>query len=862
MNGDAAAHGSRDPVRYRRLLDLLGEALDQPAGARTDWLNAMSGDDAGFREDLVRLLAHRDDSDMRDVRGQIDGGAAAMAAGFAEDLPDDVPEARVAGQRIGGWILERPLGSGGMGMVWLAKKAGDAALPPVAIKLATTTRNARAAAERLQREGAILAALNHPNIARLIEVGVTDDGAPFLALEYIAGVTLPKYCDDRKLALDARLKLFVKVLDAVAYAHSTLVLHRDLKPGNVLVTEGGEVKLLDFGIAKLMDDGGTANVTQLTRLAGRAMTPDYASPEQIAGVPLTVASDVYSLGVMLFELLTGERPYRLKRGSVAELEEAILTADTSRPSTAVREEFAARNRDTLPRLRKKLAGDLDTIVLKALKKAPAERYPTAAALREDVMRFLDGRPVLATPDSFAYRARKFVGRNRLAVGAAAAILLALLAGLAVALWQAAEAREQARVAAAERARAEQRFNDVRAIANSLIFEVHDAIQYVPGATDARTLLTWKAVEFLDKVAAQNSADPAVAHELAAGYRKIAEAQNYALAANLGDAAGAKKNYEKAMALLEPLANAANATANDRAALALTALSFSVSLKEQGELPRALALTRQALEIRRQLVAADRKNADLRRDLATAESYMANALSESGDLVGALAANEVSLAIFRELVEEDAKSARNRWGEISSYANTGNNLIDLKRDEDARPRLLRAIELAKALSIDKPDHYSILTGFGFYYQLQGEIDLRAGQRDAAARGFEQALSYRRGLVARDKKDTEAAFNLQWSEAMMGFVKMQRGDAAGGRAMIEQAIAGMKELIKQRSESRRPQAALVRLLVVRGRGERAVGNERVACASFTEAAALLSALREKHPALHSVTSIEVPGCGKDG
>jgi eukaryotic-like serine/threonine-protein kinase len=847
-----------DPIRYRRLLDLLGDALDQPTGARTDWVAALSGEDANFRDDLTRLLAHRDDSDMR---GQIDGGAVAMAAGFVGVTDDEVAEPLAVGQRIGGWILERPLGAGGMGMVWLAKKAGDAALPPVAIKLAASTINVRAAAERLQREGAILAALNHPNIARLIEVGVTDEGAPFLALEYIAGVTLPKYCDDHKLSLDARLKLFVKVLDAVAYAHATLVLHRDLKPGNVLVTEGGEVKLLDFGIAKLMDDGGTANATQLTRLAGRAMTPDYASPEQIAGIPLTVASDVYSLGVMLFELLTGERPYRLKRGSAAELEEAILTADTGRPSAAVKDEFAARNQDSLSRLRRKLAGDLDTIVLKALKKAPAERYPTAAALREDVKRFLDGRPVLATPDSFAYRARKFIARNRLAVGAASAILLALVAGLAIALWQAAEAREQARVAAAERARAEQRFNDVRAIANSLIFEVHDAIQYVPSATDARTLLTKKAVEFLDKVAAQNSADSAVAHELAAGYRKIAEAQNYALAANLGDAAGAKKNYEKAMALLEPLAKAPAATVKDRVALALTALSFAVSLKEQGEMPRALALTRQGLEIRRQLVAADPKNADLRRDQASAESYMANALSENGDIAGALAANEITLEIFKGLVAEDAKSARNRWGELTSYANTASNLIDLKRDEDARPRLLRAIKLAEALSIDKPDHYSILTGFGFYHQLLGEIDLRAGQRDAAARWFEQALSYRRGLAARDKKDTEAAFNLQWSEAMMGLVKMQRGDAVAGRVMIEQAIAGIKKLIKQRPESRRPQAALVRLLVVRGRGERASGNERAACESFTEAAALLSGLREKHPALHSVKSIEVPRCGKE-
>ena len=376
----------QDPVRYRRLLDLLGQALDLPEASRTAWLDALAGDDAGFRADLNRLLAHGGDSK---TGAQIDAGAGSMAVDWAE--PVDTP--LVAGQEIGRYRLERPLGEGGMGVVWLARKDGDSALPPVAIKVPVGMSNPKAAAERLAREGAILAALNHPNIARLIEVGVHGGGSdamPFLAMEFIDGQRLPEYCDARKLSPEARLALFAKMLDAVAYAHSALVLHRDLKPSNVLVTAGGEVKLLDFGIAKLLDDGGLAGATRLTQMAGRVLTPDYASPEQIAGVPLTVASDVYSLGVMLFELLTGERPYKLKRGSTAELEEAILSVDTSRPSTVVTAKFAERNQDTLNRLKRKLAGDLDTIVLKAMKKQPADRYASVSAFKEDIERFLTG----------------------------------------------------------------------------------------------------------------------------------------------------------------------------------------------------------------------------------------------------------------------------------------------------------------------------------------------------------------------------------------------------------------------------------------------------------------------------------------
>ncbi|MCX8115392.1 MAG: serine/threonine-protein kinase, partial [Burkholderiaceae bacterium] len=349
------------------------------------------------------------------------------------------------GAAIGPYRLLRLLGAGGMGAVWLAERTDMLQGRQVALKLPRLLTGRGALAERLAREREILAALNHPNIARLYDAGLAADGQPYLALEYVEGERIDAYCARKGLDVPARLRLFLQVARAVAHAHAQLVVHRDLKPANVLVTEAGEVKLLDFGIAKLLEDG-RAQETELTQLAGRALTPEYAAPEQILGQPIGTAADAYSLGVLLFELLTGARPYQLKRDSRAALEEAIVAAEPARPSSIVAD----------AKLKKRLRGDLDTIVGKALKKSPGERYGTVEAFAQDIERHLERRPVRAQPDSRAYRVRKFVARNRFAVGAAASVLAAILVGAAVALWQ-------ARVAVEEKRRAEEIKDFVAAI---------------------------------------------------------------------------------------------------------------------------------------------------------------------------------------------------------------------------------------------------------------------------------------------------------------------------------------------------------------------------------------------------------------
>ncbi len=408
----------------------LDEGLDLPVEQRAAWIESLPGLDPGLRQNLRGLLCQplRDDFLQTLPR-------------FAPELEDGAPA------EIGQYQLIREIGRGGMAAVWLAQRSDGLLRRQVALKLPHSGTKAAWFLKRFAQEREILASLTHPNIARLYDAGVAEGERPFIALEYVDGAPITEYCDGERMGVRERLALFLKVLAAVQYAHAHLVLHRDLKPSNILVAEG-EVKLLDFGIAKLMS-GGETRETELTELGGRAMTLDYASPEQISGQPMSIASDVYSLGVVLFELLCGDRPYAPKRDSRGALEDAILAGDTARLRQMTSSEAKARERATTPRkLAAALKGDLDKIVAKAMRKVPAQRYVTADAFAGDLGRYLRGEPVLAQPESAAYRVKKFVLRHRLAVAASALTVLALGSGLAIALEQTRVAQREARTSEA------------------------------------------------------------------------------------------------------------------------------------------------------------------------------------------------------------------------------------------------------------------------------------------------------------------------------------------------------------------------------------------------------------------------------
>ncbi|HUL65638.1 MAG TPA: serine/threonine-protein kinase [Burkholderiaceae bacterium] len=463
-----------DAVDLAALSQLLTQALDLLPAAREAWLTALPAKHAHLVPVLRKMLARAESPETDD---------------FLRTLPkldraSEPPVAdRIEGEQVGPYRLLRVLGRGGMGTVWLAERSDGTLKRKVALKLPLIAGHPQMR-ERLVRERDLLATLEHPHIARLYDAGVDANGQPYLALEFVEGQPIDAFCRALGLDLRARLEIFVQAARAVAHAHARLVLHRDLKPNNILVTADAQVRLLDFGIAKLLEDGSTQE-TRLTQVEGRALTPEYASPEQIIGQPLTVASDVYALGVVLYELLSGTRPYKLKRDSRGALEDAILATEPAPPSSIVQERVQ----------RRQLLGDLDTIVLKALKKSPAERYPTAIALVDDIERHLTGAPVLARPDTAAYRLLRYLRRHKLPAAIVAGIALALLGGAvptaaimialaigaAVATWQAAFARRQAAIARERSHQAELQAANARAVQDFLLdlFRANDVRQANP-----------------------------------------------------------------------------------------------------------------------------------------------------------------------------------------------------------------------------------------------------------------------------------------------------------------------------------------------------------------------------------------------
>ena len=422
----------RTAGEYAVLLALLDEALELDVAARDAWLDALPESHTHLRPTLQRMLS------------ETLGPAAAEGRGLEEQIAAVVQDAVVQpetaelkpGEHIGPYELVSEIGRGGMGFVWLANRADGAFKRSVALKLPFATWAGRLS-ERMGRERDILAGLEHPNIARFYDAGVDAQGRPFMAMEYVEGQAIDVYCGERNLSIRERLLLLLDVAKAVAYAHSKLVVHRDLKPANMLVTATGAVRLLDFGIAKLIE-GDTLQVSNETQFAGRLLTPDYASPEQIRGEAIGTAADIYSLGVVTYELLTGSRPYRLKRQSAAQLEEAIAKVDPQSASDVVQDKA----------LKRQLRGDLDAILNIAMKKNPAERYATVDAFASDLQRYLGGQTVLARPDSTLYRLRKLAIRHRVSLSAGAVALLALMAATTVSLIQAREAKRQAERATA------------------------------------------------------------------------------------------------------------------------------------------------------------------------------------------------------------------------------------------------------------------------------------------------------------------------------------------------------------------------------------------------------------------------------
>jgi non-specific serine/threonine protein kinase/serine/threonine-protein kinase len=719
------------PEEWRRVKAILEDALERPSAERQAYIDTACGEDLSLR-DHVRALARAADGEdtMLDA-------ANAVAAGA--EVPG--PPGR-GGERVGAYELEKEIARGGMGVVFLARRADDEFQKKAAIKLMRPGLIGESDLRRFRSERQIAAALDHPNIARLFDGGTTAAGEPYFVMEYVEGRPLLEFCRSNGLPLRSRLDLFRRICDAVQYAHQHLVVHRDLKPGNILVTEDGTPKLLDFGIAKLVSKEG-ADLAEPTATFERVLTPEYASPEQVRGRPVTTASDVYSLGVILYELVADEKPYRIESGDPAELVRVVCERDPERPSTR-----AAG-----------LSGDLDAIVLKAMRKEPEHRYPSAAALSDDLGRYLDGRPVEARRGSAGYRARKFVRRHRVGVLATALVFAAMAAGI----W--ATLREARRARAAE-ARAERRFNDVRKLANSFLFELHDAIRDLPGATAARALVVKRALEYLDSLSKESSGDRTLRRELAEAYRRVGDVQGNPFMANLGDFRGAAESYGKAIALLEPGASAPDATDAEQATLATTYLVAAGLSVSEGHAEAALATSKKGLSLREALATRRPHDDERQMDVAQAWQYVAFDANAAGKRVEAGAALDSQRAILEA-------QARARPSDRGVRRNLAQNLYvegELATSSGERPAALakyrEAEEIQERLVEEDPSSVTFRRDLGYTLTQVGNGQMATNDAAGALETYRRTVGVFEAMAAADPKSTDALLGVAMSRHNAG------------------------------------------------------------------------------------------------
>ena len=807
-------------------------------------------------------------------------------------MPDDLtrpadPSApNLPGTVIGAYRLIREIGSGGMGTVSLAVRDDDAFQKRVAIKVLRRGMDTDSIVRRFRHERQILASLQHPYIAGLLDGGTTADGLPYFAMEYVQGQNIADFCEVRKLDTTAKLELFRKVCAAIQYAHQNLVIHRDIKPANVLVTSDGTPKLLDFGIAKLLNPEVGAHTLAPTAAGLQMMTPDYASPEQVRGEMVTTATDVYSLGVLLYELLTSRRPYQLTSRSLADVANVICNAEPERPSTAVTQGGAGASPNT-DRLRRRLAGDLDNIVLKALSKEQDRRYASADQFSEDIRRHLAGLPVIARKDTVRYRAAKFVRRNKTVVAAGIATLVVLVAGVITTAWQ-------ARVASRERARAEQRFDDVRQLANAYLFELHDAIRDLPGSTPARQLLVTKGLEYLDKLAADAGERTDLRLEIADAYLRLGDVQGRPLNPNLGDTAGALASYQKAVAIYGSMTPEQSPDLTFRRGAASAHLRLSAVQSATGDTTEALQEVRKGLELLKGIQGNAAASNDVRREIVVARSQLGDMLSATGDTTsalverravvemmetlsalaptdvnnirqlgvayhklgnslgnpnypnvgdyrGALENLERSGEVFRKAMEAHPANAVFRRNAAVIDTNVADVLGVLGRADEALQRQRKAQEAFEALAAADPANVFAMNDVAISEYKMGEMLMGRGRMAEALRGFEAALAIHQKLVAADPENERFQAEVASDFAGLATAQTKAGNRQAALASHARAINLSRELSKNNSGNVELEIAVALALIGRAEAHAHFDTRPEAVTDYEEAIRILDALK---------------------
>jgi non-specific serine/threonine protein kinase/serine/threonine-protein kinase len=790
------------PEAWARVKTILGEALDLAPAQRPAYLETACAGDGVLRTEVESLL----------TAGSEEWGFFDTPPEVRLPEPDALlPPSRV-GERIGAYELVSELGRGGMGMVYLARRADDQFQKKVAIKLIRPGMASELSLGRFRSERQISASLEHPHIARLLDGGTTPNGEPYFVLEYVEGEPLIEYCDRRRLPIDARLRLFGEVCAAVQYAHQNLVVHRDIKPSNVLVTADGVPKLLDFGIAKLLNPDGAPVPADETGTLFRMLTPDYASPEQIRGERITTASDIYALGVVLYELLAGRKPYHVTGSEPGELMRVVCDRDPEKPSVA------AKSRE--------LEGDLDAIVLKAMRKEPERRYASVGELSADLKRHQTGVPVLARRGTFSYRAGKFARRHRVILAAAALVAIALAGGVVATL------REAQRARAAE-ARAQRRFDDVRKLASSFLFEFHDAIQDLPGATPARALIVKRALEYLDDLSRESAGDRELRRELAEAYLKVGDVQGNGYMPNLGDVPGAIQSYGKAIALLAPVVEAGKADDAEQSTLAKAYLTGGGIQLVTGDSHAAVAMAEKGLPLVRGLAERHPGDAERQRELAQAWQFYSFYLTAAGRYGEAYEALRNQAAILRARLAEDP-------GDRAARRSLGQNLylmgeaLDSRGDpEGALKSYQEAVNLEEALRVQDPAGMQLQRDLGYLRWAIGGYYEGRGDHRAAVDQYQRALALFESMAAADAKSVDGRLGVAMSRHNIGQARAGLGDSAGALAEFERARVLYEPIVAGDPGNAWAAGALADLYLEIGKVKEKAANPDAACSLYARA-----------------------------
>ncbi len=774
-SGAGVADPARDASRWQRLVELFSAALEREPAERAAFVAAAAGDVALHEEVLAMLAAHE-----RTPTGGLEGWLAARLASASVQLTGSV---------IGAYRLLERLGEGGMGQVYLAERADGQFQQTVALKLLRTGHDDPAWVARFRGEREILARLEHPNIARLLDGGVTDAGLPYLVMELVRGEPVTDWCDRQRLPLAERIRVFQDICHAAQYAHQNLVVHRDLKPSNILVNGRGEVKLLDFGIAKLLAPGEAGEAAaESTRTTALMMTPAFASPEQLRGNPVTTATDVYALGLLLYELLTGCRGQTVDGLAPGELVRRVCEVEPQRPSAVVLEGADAATRADLrggiasERLARLLRGDLDTIVARAIHKEPQRRYPSAEQLADDLERYRTGLPVRARPDTVAYRAGKFVRRHRVAATSATLAVAALVVGLLIAVLGVVRARTAEAQARAEAETASQ----VSAFLVDL-FKINEPGESRGNAVTARELLDKGAARIEGELAEQPAVrarlldaigraydelglfDPAEAaseRELAA--QIAAHGRNHpAVAGSLSTLAKVqmdKGNYEKSRQLVQQaLAIQERAFGEESLEVAGSLSQLGLAHWYLGDLARARGLLERSLAIQETLLGPDDEK------LGGILNNVAILYWQEGHAAAARPLYERALAIFIRAHGEDHPAV----------AHTLNNLalVYEQMDDLASARRYHQRALAIRRKILAPDHPDIAESLNNL----GNVLLSTGELAAARDAFTRALAIRERALGRDHPYVATTLN------DLGLTLMKLGEDQAARPLLERSMA---------------------------------------------------------------------------